>query len=35
MIRTGLSVLDEILSSQKEFKPFLNNYLSGVYHGKE
>jgi restriction endonuclease Mrr len=35
MIRTGLSVLDELLSNQKDFKPLLNNYLSGVCYGKE
>ncbi len=35
MIRSSVNLLDEILTSQKEFKPFLNNYLSGVYYGKE
>jgi len=34
-IRSAVNILGEMLSSQKDFKPLLNNYLSGMCHGKE
>jgi restriction endonuclease Mrr len=35
MIRSSVNLLDELLSSKKEFKPLTNNYLSGMCYGKE